>query len=229
MSLARVWRRQLYGASSAALIVPCAMLASLVVLALGGGFSQVGVLGQIFAGPPAPLAGGGADAGARAGSGSRAAASPIPAIPAVAARALGVRPGTGGRRRGGPHGPAGAIPRPGAALVPAGGATPIVTQGVGAGPGASRPTPPVAPRPAPVASSPSPASPPAPQPQPQPQPQPRPRPTPVDQVVQVVTSITEQVPAPAGPVATGAVQAAGGAADNLLGPGRGSPTAPGLP
>ena len=51
MSLARAWRRQLYGASSAALIVPSAMLAALVVLALGGGFNQVGVLGQIFAGP----------------------------------------------------------------------------------------------------------------------------------------------------------------------------------
>src|SRR5437764_1262835 len=49
MSLARVWRRQLYGASSVALIVPAAMLVALMVLALGGAFSQVGVLGQIFA------------------------------------------------------------------------------------------------------------------------------------------------------------------------------------
>ena len=46
MSLARLWRRQLLGASSVALIVPSAMLAALVVLALGGGLSQVGVLGQ---------------------------------------------------------------------------------------------------------------------------------------------------------------------------------------
>ncbi len=51
MSLARVWRRQLYGASTAALIVPSAMLAALLVLALGGGFNGVGVLGQLFAGP----------------------------------------------------------------------------------------------------------------------------------------------------------------------------------
>ena len=43
MSLARAWRRQLFGASSAALIVPSAMLAAVVVLALGGGFRQVGV------------------------------------------------------------------------------------------------------------------------------------------------------------------------------------------
>ena len=54
MSLARVWRRQLLGASSVALMVPAAMLAAVVALDLGGGFSQVRVLGQIFAGPPVP-------------------------------------------------------------------------------------------------------------------------------------------------------------------------------
>ena len=54
MSLARVWRRQLLGASSVALMVPAAMLAAVVALDLGGGFSQVGLLGQIFAGPPVP-------------------------------------------------------------------------------------------------------------------------------------------------------------------------------
>ena len=53
MSLARAWRRQLLGASTAALIVPSAMLAALVVLALSGAFSQVGVLGQLFVGPVA--------------------------------------------------------------------------------------------------------------------------------------------------------------------------------
>ena len=67
MSLARVWRRQLLGASTAALIVPSAMLAALVALALGGAFRGVGVLGQLFAGPSLAL--GGPTAGAHPGSG----------------------------------------------------------------------------------------------------------------------------------------------------------------
>ena len=57
MTLARVWRRQLFGASTAALIVPSAMLAALVALALGGAFGGVGVLGQLFAGPSLALGG----------------------------------------------------------------------------------------------------------------------------------------------------------------------------
>ena len=57
MSLARAWRRQLLGASTAALIVPSAMVAALVTLALSGAFSQVGVLGQLFVGPSLPGAG----------------------------------------------------------------------------------------------------------------------------------------------------------------------------
>jgi len=44
----------------------------------------------------------------------------------------------------------------------------------------------------------------------------------VDQVVKVVTPVTQQLPAPAGPAVTQAVQAAGSAADSLLPPGVGS-------
>ena len=44
-------------------------------------------------------------------------------------------------------------------------------------------------------------------------------PTPVNTTVKVVTSVTLQVPAPVGPVATQAVQAAGSAADGVLGSG----------
>ena len=76
MSLARVWRRQLYGASTAALIVPSAMLAALLVLAVGGAFSGVGVLGQLFAGPSLP----GGSPGASASSGGGRGASRGPAI-----------------------------------------------------------------------------------------------------------------------------------------------------
>jgi hypothetical protein len=38
----------------------------------------------------------------------------------------------------------------------------------------------------------------------------------VGKVVTVVTSVTQQVPVPVGPVATQVVQAAGGATNNLL-------------
>jgi hypothetical protein len=44
----------------------------------------------------------------------------------------------------------------------------------------------------------------------------------VDQVVKAVAPVTQQVPAPAGPAVTQAVQAAGSAADGLLPPGGGS-------
>jgi hypothetical protein len=206
MTLARAWRRQLTGASSAALIVPFAMLAALVVLALGGGFSQVGVLGQIFAGPPAPTVGAAADAQAR-GAAARSSLAAIPVIPGPSrspARAVGGRPG-GGRVV--PVSTAAPI-RTGGALAPVGGAAPIVTQGAGANPPTHS-----APAPAPTHSS----------AQPPPSPQPQPNPTPVDQVVKVVTSVTQQVPAPAAPVATQAVQAAGSAADGVLGSGPSTP------
>ena len=208
MSLARAWRRQLYGASSAALIVPSAMLAAVIVLTLGGGFGQVGVLGQIFAGPPAPNAA----SGLSAGGGAATVARSLPALPAVA-----LRPSTPRTR----HQAAAVAPvgsgasRSGAALAPVGGAQPIVANGgstparpapTGSGPSAPVPT-----GPAPTTSAPSP-----------PAPQPSPKPTVVDRAVNVVTPVTQQLPSPAGPAVTQAVQAAGSAADGLLPPGVGS-------
>jgi hypothetical protein len=209
MTLARAWRRQLYGASSVALIVPSAMLAALVVLALGGGFSQVGVLGQIFAGPPAPGASD-ATAGGHAGVAVRA----LPAIPAVAVAAS--RPGTGrragaGRRTGGGHrsgapAPLGGPRQTGGALTPVRGTAPIV----GAAPRPSAPAPTGT---APTGSAPT---------QPPPQPGPSRQPTGVDRIVQTITPVTQALPAPAGPVATQAVQSAAGAADSVLPPPAGS-------
>src|SRR5690348_6445819 len=79
MSLARIWRRQLFAASGAAVIVPCAMLGALMVLALGGGFSQLGVLRQIFVGPPAPSGG----PVVAAHGGSAPASGALPVIPVV--------------------------------------------------------------------------------------------------------------------------------------------------
>jgi hypothetical protein len=198
VTLARMWRRQLFAASGAALIVPSAMIAALVALALGGGFSQLGVLGQVFAGPPAPSAGalamsraapataGGSiptisvaqtDVGP-AGRGSASAGGRVRAA-VTAPRAGGVAPGVGSS---------------GGTIAPGGTTRPIV--------GGAAPAPVSPARPAPVSSSPSPA--------------PSPRPTPVGTVVKVVTSVTSQVPAPVGPAVTQAVRSVGSAADDLL-------------
>lgn len=228
MSLARVWRRQLFGASSVALIVPSAMLAALVVLALGGGLSQVGVLGQIFAGPSLPAAGPlGLEHSGPVGSAGGLPGTLLPVVPAVAPAARSSRSaGSVAPRSRSPRtvvSVSGGAGKTGGAISPTGGGTVRpVTQGTGggsAGTGGSSAGPP---------SSSS--------PQPSPAPQPAPRPTPVDTAVKVVTSVTQQVPGPAGLVATQAVQAAGAAADNLLavtgapapgGPAPGQP-APGL-
>jgi hypothetical protein len=209
MSLARAWRRQLYGASSVALIVPSAMLAALLVLALGGGFGQVGVLGQIFGGPPAPSVGGGlalgGGAGVALGGGAGAAA---PSLPVVAR--VGPRRAPGGHSRAG-HGAVSVPVRSGSrgsggALAVVGGVAPTV-----AATGAPKPA-----RPAPAGSGPT-ASAPSP-----PAPQPSVKPTVVDRVIKVVSPVTQPLPTPAGPAVTQVVQTAGSAGDGVLPPGVGS-------
>src|SRR5437764_2564422 len=101
MSLARAWRRQLYGASGAALLVPGAMLAALAVLALSGGFARLGALGQVLSGPGLPAA-----AGARVQAGPGRTTTIAPLLAALAARAAagaallastGVTPASGTR------------------------------------------------------------------------------------------------------------------------------------
>ncbi|MBV9803200.1 MAG: hypothetical protein JO130_08430 [Solirubrobacterales bacterium] len=218
MSLARAWRRQLCGASSAALIVPCAMLGALVVLAVGGSFSGVGVLGQIFAGPPTPGVTGGSFGGGHAGG----AAPALPVIPAVAVGPVGgpgsPDVGTGGSgtgpRAGAPV-PPGAVSRGGGAIVPVASAAPIL---------GGRPVAPVRSAPA----SPSPASPTPSRSAPPPSPSPKPQPTPVDRIVGAVTPVTAQLPGPVAPATTQVVQSAGSAADGLLAPSSGALGAPSL-
>jgi hypothetical protein len=216
MSLARVWRRQLYGASSAALIVPCALLGALVVLALGGGFNGVGVLGQIFAGPPTPSVAGGGVSGGHAGGAAHA----LPVIPVAAVRPLGAGrgqavPGGGGRRGGAPVS-SGGTGRGGGAVVG------IAAPTVGSRPGPPvRSAPPAPAGPGPASSAP--ASPAPTQSTPQLSPSPKPQPTPVDQIVNAVTPVTQQLPAPVGPAATQVVQSVGSAADGLLPPSSGAP------
>jgi hypothetical protein len=193
------------------------MVAALLVLALSGAFSQVGVLGQLFVGPSLP---GAATAGGQPGSGvgprgTAAAALPvIPAVPISASASV-----SSPRRAVVRHAPAG---RPvltasrgtgvaGGAIGTTGGT--VVTVGTGGsgggtagGSGGSGGGPPAGSSPGSGSTSPQPAPP----------PQPKPKPTPVDTAVTVVTSVTQQVPAPVGPAVTQTVQAAGSVVDSLI-------------
>jgi hypothetical protein len=56
MPLVRAWMRGLSEASGAALLVPGAIVAAMVLLALGGSFGQLGGLGQALGGPALPTA-----------------------------------------------------------------------------------------------------------------------------------------------------------------------------
>jgi len=210
-----MWSRQLLGASGAALLVPAAMLGALAVLALGGGLSSVGVLGQIFAGPPAPELGG-VPGGQANGAGGASAAT----VPARALAALVPPPAGPGRASSAPpqRGGGGVSARP----VPS--AAPRGTGSAGTAPIAIRIPVSSTPRPAPVGPAPAaPSRPVGTQPSPQPPPQPPPPPpTVVDQVVTVVTQVSSQLPSPFGPAATGLVQSAGSAASRLVPP-TGSP------
>ncbi len=80
MSLARSWRRALYGASGTALLVPATIAGALAVLALAGGFARIGVVGQAFSGPSVPAS---ASGRGNAGSAAHAAASLTRVLAAV--------------------------------------------------------------------------------------------------------------------------------------------------
>ena len=105
VSLARAWTRQLYGASGAVLLVPGALVAALLVLGLAGGFGGLGALAQTFAGPSVPAA-------ARIAT-ARTAAHRTRALPVAVAVAPAATPGSGLANGG---------PAPGAATsrIPAG-------------------------------------------------------------------------------------------------------------
>jgi len=190
------------------------MVAALLALALSGAFSQVGVLGQLFVGPSVP---GAATAGGQPGlgvgpRGTAAAALPvIPSVP-VSASALAPRGGVVHRtpaarpvltasRGTGVAG--GAIGGTGGTVVTVGGGGSGGGTAGGSGGGHGGGPPP--------GSSPGSGS-----TSPQPAPAPQPEPTPVDTAVTVVTSVTQQVPAPVGPAVTQTVQAAGSVVDSLI-------------
>jgi hypothetical protein len=198
------------------------MVAALVALALSGAFSQVGVLGQLFVGPSLP---GASVAAGQPGSGvgprdSSAVALPvIPAVPVsvsaavssprgavvrdapagrpvlTASRGTGVAGGAIGGT-GGTVGTGGGGDSGGGSAGSGGG-----SGGSGGGTGGGSP----------AGSSPGTGS-----TSPPPAPPPQRTPTPVDTAVTVVTSVTQQVPAPVGPAATQTVQAAGAVVDSLI-------------
>lgn len=196
MTLVRVWRRQLWAASGAALIVPSAVLAALAVLALGGSFSGLGVLGQIFSGPPAPSAG--PLSLGRAGTLSGGAS--VPVVPA-AHFVLASRPTPHAMGGGGAARLSAPVSRPGASPVTS--SKPVT--------GSPRPPARSPASPSPASSGPSPGAQSS-----NPNPSPSPRPTLVDQAVQAVTTVTSQVPGPVGSTVTQVAQGVGSTVDKLL-------------
>jgi len=192
MSLARAWTRQLYRASGAALLVPGAIVLALVLLGLAGGFGQLGTLSQAFAGPAVP--GGSTVAG---GVVSARAAAPVLPIarggapaPLLAATRAGAGAG-GGVRSGAGGPPASTGPLPGS------GSTGPGTGSTGPGPGrASGPTAGGGPGTGGGGG----------------------RPTLIDPVIELGTSVTNQVPGPAGGLATQLLQSVGKTVDSVPAP-----------
>jgi hypothetical protein len=187
MTLVRVWRRQLMGGMSAATIVPATLMVSLAVLALAGGFGGLTALGQAVSGPSAPAQ------PLVTVHGRAVGAVPAALVTALAPPAAGratpssVQPATAG------GGAVAGSPRPSASGAPQGGPTgrgpvsPGRTQPPRGGGGGS----------------------------PAPNPGPKPQPTLEDRVVAAGTSVTSQVPGPAGEAATKALQTAGSTLDSI--------------
>ena len=191
MGLVREWRRQLVGASSAALIVPGAMFAALIVLALAGGFGRLGSLGQVFSGPSTPSArlAAGPLAGVRPSgsfvSGVALSAAQVTAAGAQLAgagttAAASVRASVGPGTSSGRTGPYSQAVSEGGGRTPSGGTLSGGTRSSGGGPPPARPAP---------------------------------RPTVVDKVAGAVTSVTKQVAPPVGPLATQTLQSAASTLD----------------
>jgi hypothetical protein len=192
MSLARAWTRQLYGASGAALLVPGAIVLALVLLGLAGGFGQLGTLSQAFAGPAVP--GGSTSVGGVVSAGAATPVLPIarggaPA-PLLAAARAGAGAGTGlGTGAGGPRAGTGPL-RGSGSTGPGTGST---------GPGPGRGSGPTAGGGAGTGGGGG-------------------QPTLIDHVIELGTSVTKQVPGPAGGLATQLLQSVGKSVDSALAP-----------
>jgi hypothetical protein len=92
MTLARSWKRQMFGASGAALLVPGAIAGALVILVSAGGFARLGTLGQALSGPALP------------GGSMRVSATPPRKRKIHARTCAGCRSGTGRARERGDRG-----------------------------------------------------------------------------------------------------------------------------
>lgn len=189
MSLVREWRRQVSTASGAALVVPLAVFGSMVLLALAGGFGQLGGLGQALAGPAVPSA---SPAGKRLTADVHPTLAPL--LPVVAKAGgptlvASVKLSPTSVRGGGDVGTGGGR-SPGSGNR--GGSAPPVPVGTG--------TPP-------TQTSPAPSGPPGSEPAP---------PTLVDRVVSAGTSITSKIPGGVGNLATSTLQGLGQTVDRVL-------------
>ncbi len=54
MGLVRAWRRQIYGASLVAILIPASIIVVLFAVTGGGPLQGLGTLGQVFSGPAIP-------------------------------------------------------------------------------------------------------------------------------------------------------------------------------
>src|ERR1700759_3381115 len=101
MGLVRAWRRQIYGASLVAILIPAAIIAVLFVATGSAPLTGLGTLGQVFSGPAIP----GGNLSARVSLNAK------PALPskgtAAGAALQGHSPVLGPRPSAGPTGPQG--------------------------------------------------------------------------------------------------------------------------
>lgn len=188
MSLSRVWMTKLSAASLTALVAPGAILGALVLLVIAGGFGGIGSLGQAFSGPSLPAV-------ARPAPGApRAVLSTSRRTPAARPVATGV------------HGTPAHLVLAGQASRPGGGTSPgrPVSASIGA------PATVTSPAPARRTARPQSTVPAA------PSPPPNPVRAVVDQVVSAGKSVSQQLPGPAGPGVSQALQAVGSTADQVL-------------
>src|ERR1700727_963599 len=94
MGLVRAWRRQIYGASLVAILIPAAIIAVLFVATGGGPLHGLGTLGQVFSGPAIP----GGNLSARVSESSKP-ALPVTGGVGSARFSPGGRPRASARRR----------------------------------------------------------------------------------------------------------------------------------
>jgi hypothetical protein len=191
MTLVRVWRSHLLGGVGAAALVPVTLLGSIAALGLAGGFGGLSALGQAFSGPSVP-------ASALHNDRRGASARPVPAALAAALSA-GV-PASAAAVPGGSIQAGGASASSGGASTA--GSQPQASNGApGTGSGG------VSARPRQATAGPSPAR--------GPEIRPQPQPTVAGRVVAAGTAVTSQVPGPAGPAATKALQSTGSTLDSI--------------